>query len=123
MTKRKKDLPLVYSCSGCSNVAQLANEVAVCLDRQGDAQMSCIAGVGGHVKGLVKIAKSGRPILAIDGCKLYCVKNTLALHQVEPRWHLELTRLGLKKRNHENCDGADREKALTAALKFLDEVK
>ena len=28
-------LPLVYSCSGCSNVAQLANTLALRLDRQG----------------------------------------------------------------------------------------
>lgn len=38
--------PLVYSSSGCSNVAQLANDVAVVMDREGLAQMSCIAGVG-----------------------------------------------------------------------------
>lgn len=122
MKKSKIDLPLVYSCSGCSNVAQLANDLAVVLDREGHAQMSCIAGVGGNVKGLVKIARSGRPILAIDGCKLDCVKNTLALREVEPRWHLELTELGLKKRNHQKCDGADRQKALKAALQMLDEL-
>lgn len=40
-------LPLVYACSGCSNVAQLANTIAVRLDRAGLAEMSCIAGVGG----------------------------------------------------------------------------
>jgi len=31
-------LPLVYSCSGCSNVAQLANTLAVRLDRAGLAR-------------------------------------------------------------------------------------
>ena len=30
--------PLVYSCSGCSNVAQLANTLAVRLDRAGLAE-------------------------------------------------------------------------------------
>ena len=39
--------PLVYSCSGCSSAAQLANHVALRLDRAGVAEMSCIAGVGG----------------------------------------------------------------------------
>ena len=57
--------PLVYSCSGCSNVAQLANALAVRLDREGLAEMSCIAGVGGRVPALVSKARSGRPILAI----------------------------------------------------------
>ena len=41
--------PLIYSCSGCSSAAQLANHVAVRLDRAGVAEMSCIAGVGGDV--------------------------------------------------------------------------
>ncbi|HAQ85985.1 MAG TPA: zinc-binding protein, partial [Pseudomonas sp.] len=45
----KPRLPLVYACSGCSNVAQLANTLAVRLDRAGLAEMSCIAGVGGRV--------------------------------------------------------------------------
>ncbi|TAK94969.1 MAG: zinc-binding protein, partial [Aquabacterium sp.] len=40
---------LVYACSGCSSAAQLANHLAVRLDREGIAEMSCIAGVGGRV--------------------------------------------------------------------------
>lgn len=55
-------LPLVYSCSGCSNVAQLANTLAVRLDRAGVAEMSCIAGVGKRVGTLVNKAHSGRAI-------------------------------------------------------------
>ncbi|MGN5270836.1 putative zinc-binding protein [Aeromonas dhakensis] len=34
--------------------------MAIQLDKRGDAEMSCIAGVGGNVKHLVRIAKSGR---------------------------------------------------------------
>jgi uncharacterized metal-binding protein len=104
--------PLVYSCSGCSSVAQLANDLAVILDREGSAQMSCIAGVGGQVKQLVKVAQSGRPILAVDGCPLNCVKQTLATVNVVPTWHIELTSLGYKKRDHENCDLGDAYKLL-----------
>jgi uncharacterized metal-binding protein len=111
--------PLVYACSGCSNVAQLANDMAVIMDREGIAEMSCIAGVGGGVRPLVDTAKSGRPILAIDGCPLACVKQSLAQHQVEPNWHLELTRLGLKKRNGEDCNGAERHRALSEAYRLL----
>ncbi|WP_166841034.1 putative zinc-binding protein [Rheinheimera pleomorphica] len=107
-----QDKPLVYACSGCSNVAQLANDLAVVLDREGSAQMSCIAGVGGKVKPLVKVAQSGRPILAIDGCPLNCVKQTLATVDVVPTWHIELTTLGYKKRDHENCDLSDAYKLL-----------
>jgi uncharacterized metal-binding protein len=57
MDSKNKDL--IYSCSGCSSAAQTANTVAVRIDRQGLAEMSCIAGVGGDVPSLVRTAKSG----------------------------------------------------------------
>ena len=85
--------PLVYSCSGCSNVAQLANRIAVSLDREGFAEMSCISGVGGNVKPLVSKAKTGRPIIAIDGCPLACVKNCLSQHKLVATNYYELTDL------------------------------
>jgi len=43
---RVPNKPLIYSCSGCSNIAQVAIE----LDRQNLAERSCIAGVGGAIK-------------------------------------------------------------------------
>jgi uncharacterized metal-binding protein len=89
--------PLVYSCSGCSNVAQLANDVALDLNQKQFAQMSCIAGVGGKVPGLVKIARSGRKIIALDGCHLHCVKSCLSEVGVEADVHLTLADEGLKK--------------------------
>ena len=110
---------LVYSCSGCSNVAQLANVIAVSLDRQGLAEMSCIAGVGGDVKGLVKVAKSGRAICAIDGCALACVKHSLKRHGIIPAWHIELTQLGLKKSKGEDCTARERGKAIRHVYETL----
>jgi uncharacterized metal-binding protein len=98
--KKYNELPLVYSCSGCSNIAQLANQVAVQLDRDHIAEMSCIAGVGGGVKPLVKKATSGREIISLDGCPLHCVKNCLSLHGVESTHHYTLTNYGIKKKHH-----------------------
>lgn len=86
--KNQAQKPLVYSCSGCSSAAQMANNIAIQLDREGVAEMSCIAGVGGDVRKLVKVAKSGRPVIGIDGCPLACVKSALARHDVEMlSWH------------------------------------
>ncbi len=96
-------LPLVYSCSGCSNVAQLANSLALRLDRACLAEMSCIAGVGGHVPALVNKAKSGRLIVALDGCPLHCVKGCLAQHGLKPDVHLTLSDFGVRKRYGEEC--------------------
>lgn len=97
-------LPLVYSCSGCSNAAQLANHVALRLDREQVAEMSCIAGVGGDVESLVKVATSGRPIVALDGCVLQCARNCLKRHGVTPTLHYTLSDFGVRKRYHADFD-------------------
>ena len=96
--------PLVYSCSGCSSAAQMANAMALWLDRAGAAEMSCIAGVGGGVTGLVRTAQSGRPILALDGCVLHCVSACLEQAGVRPDAHLTLSDYGVRKRRHADFD-------------------
>ncbi len=104
---KQNQLPLVYSCSGCSNIAQLANQVAVDLDREQVAEMSCIAGVGGGVRSLVKKATSGRTIIALDGCPLHCVKSCLSAQGVAPSHHYTLTDYGIKKKYHMDFIGSD----------------
>lgn len=115
MASRNPGLPLVYSCSGCSSAAQTANQVALKLDRLGVAEMSCIAGVGGDVPHLLKIARSGRPIVGIDGCVLACVKSALARHDIAPRWYLQLHEHGVKKRYHSDFD-PEQVEAITAQI-------
>lgn len=95
-------LPLVYSCSGASSAAQMANHLAVRLDRAGAAEMSCIAGVGGDVTSLVRVAKSGRPIVAIDGCPLRCVAQILRRHGLTADRHYLLSDHGVARRKHED---------------------
>jgi uncharacterized metal-binding protein len=87
----------VYSCSGCSNVAQLANSVAVKLDRTGIAKMSCVVGIGGDVPSLVKFAEKSEKILVLDGCPLQCARKCLERHNIVPTVHLVLTEDGLVK--------------------------
>ncbi|WP_226007205.1 putative zinc-binding protein [Natrinema salinisoli] len=104
MSTEYDDLPLVYSCSGCSSAAQLANDLAVSLDRDEMAEMSCIAGVGGGVAPLVETATSGRPIVAIDGCPLECAKQCLDHHDVSPDLHYNLAKEGVPKEYHTDYD-------------------
>ena len=111
--------PLVYSCSGCSSAAQLANQVAVRLDRSGVAEMSCIAGVGGDVASLVKTARSGRPIVALDGCALVCVQSSLARHGITPMRHYQLQQYGVRKRQHEDFDPAQAREVLERVVHDL----
>lgn len=102
--------PLIYSCSGCSSAAQLANHLAVRMDRNGVAEMSCIAGLGGDVKPLVRLAKSGRTIVMLDGCPFECGHRTLVRHGIEPDLHWDLSRFGVSKEKHVDFDPADSER-------------
>jgi uncharacterized metal-binding protein len=108
--------PIVYSCSGCSSAAQMANYLAVKLDRLDAAEMSCIAGVGGNVKKLVKTALSRRRIIAIDGCPLACSKACLANHSITPHLHIELSRFGVPKKQHQDFNKLQ-------ALRILEALK
>jgi len=124
MTKPDPALPLVYSCSGCSSAAQMANHIALLLDRRGTAEMSCIAGLGGDVPSLVKLAKSNRPIVAVDGCPLVCVKSTLCRHAIPADVHVVLSNLGVKKRFHLDFDENEAERITNRlTLQIADKCK
>lgn len=98
--------PLVFSCSGCSPAAQLANRLAVTLDRHQHMQMSCIAGIGGRVKAILKLARSGRAIFVIDGCPLQCAQASLQLADITADAHLNLADMGIKKNPADDYDQA-----------------
>ena len=107
--------PLVYSCSGASSAAQMANHLAVRLDRLRVADMSCIAGLGGDVQSLVRVAHSGHPIAVLDGCPLRCALRTLERHGLSPQVAVELSEHGVPKLLHVDFDPAAAE-ALLADL-------
>jgi uncharacterized metal-binding protein len=109
-------VPLVYSCSGCSSAAQLANFLALRIDRLGVGQMSCIAGVGGDVPALVRQARSGRPLVAIDGCPLRCVHACLARHGLTPSLQLTLSEKGVAKHRGVEYDPAQAEALLVELI-------
>ena len=88
---------VVYACSGCSDAGELADRIARQLTRDGAAEMSCLAGIGGRVKPLVNKANAAERILAIDGCPLNCTRHTLELAGFKDFDHLELHKLGLRK--------------------------
>jgi uncharacterized metal-binding protein len=119
MAPRRPAATLVYSCSGSSNVAQLANYIAVRLDRLGIAEMSCIAGVGGDVRALVKKATGGRPVIAIDGCPLTCCEQVLGRKDLEPVHLVRLHEMGLRKRQHVDFDESEREAVFRQVLAKL----
>ncbi|MEO7049676.1 MAG: putative zinc-binding protein [Ferruginibacter sp.] len=122
MGNQKSLKPLIYSCSGCSSAAQMANHIAVKIDRQQIAEMSCIAGVGGNVKKLVNTAQSGRKIIVIDGCPLACSKACLSQQSIEPDLHFELTGYGVKKQNHVDYDPAQAKELLQIIIEKIGDL-
>jgi len=93
----RKPATVVYACSGCSDAGEIADRVARRLAREGAAQMSCLAGIGGRVKSLLLKAERAERILAVDGCPLNCAAHTLELAGFDQFDHLELHQIGLRK--------------------------
>lgn len=123
MVRHSAHLPLVYSCSGCSSSAQLANTLALRLDRDGEAQMSCIAGVGADMPNFVRQATSGRPILVLDGCPLACARGSLKRHGVEPDRYMPLHEQGVKKRYGQDAEDADVERLYPRVVELAREIR
>ena len=69
------------------------------MTKEGIGKMFCTAGVGGKVSGIMKTTESADKILAIDGCPLNCVKNSLEQAGFNKFEHLQLVELGMEKCN------------------------
>jgi uncharacterized metal-binding protein len=87
----------VVACSGASNVGQIANQAAIELAKQKIAGFFCLAGVGGHIKGMIKSAKEADLMVAIDGCPVQCAAKTLQHADIEPAIQVIVTELGIEK--------------------------
>ncbi|MFP3912746.1 MAG: putative zinc-binding protein [Desulfobacteraceae bacterium] len=88
---------MILSCSGGSNVGQLANQAAVELTQEGFGKMFCLAGVGGHLGGFVQSAKDVPEMVAVDGCEIGCAKAILEHAEVPLQGYLVITDLGIEK--------------------------
>jgi uncharacterized metal-binding protein len=106
----------VVACSGASNVGQIANQAAIGLAKEKVAGFFCLAGVGGHIKGMVKSAKEADLMVAIDGCPVQCAAKTLQHADIEPAIQIIVTELGIEK----SKDLAPDEKACS---KVVEKVK
>ncbi len=88
---------LIFACSGAADVGAIADQAARKMTRDGAGKMFCTVGIGGRVSGILKTTESAEKILAIDGCPLNCVKNSLELAGFKQFDHLQLADLGLEK--------------------------
>jgi uncharacterized metal-binding protein len=88
---------LIFACSGAADVGAIADQAARKMAKEGVGKMFCTAGIGGRVSGIMKTTESADKILAIDGCPLNCVKNSLEQAGFNKFEHLQLADLGLEK--------------------------
>lgn len=88
---------LIFACSGAADVGAIADQAARKMTKDGAGRMFCMAGIGGRVPGIMATTQSAAKILAIDGCPLNCVKNSLELAGFKKHEHLQLADLGMEK--------------------------
>ena len=88
---------LIFACSGAADVGAIADQAARKMTKEGIGKMFCTAGIGGRVSGIMKTTESADKILAIDGCPLNCVKNSLQQAGFNKYEHLQLADLGMEK--------------------------
>ncbi len=88
---------LIFACSGAADVGAVADQAARKMTRDGNGKMFCLAGIGGRVPGIMKTTEAADMLLAIDGCPLNCVKNSLEQAGFAKFAHLQLADLGMVK--------------------------
>ena len=81
-------------------MGQIANQAAVRLAQEGIGRYFCLAGIGGHVSGMIESTKAGKMLIAIDGCPVGCAKKTLEHAGFNIDEYVQVTELGIEK-NHE----------------------
>jgi len=101
---------LIFPCSGGSNVGQIANQAGVKLAQDGVGRFFCLAGIGGHVSGMIESTKAGKVLVAIDGCPVACAKKTLEHAGFNIDEYIEITSMGIEKNHDLNPLTSDVEK-------------
>lgn len=110
---------LVYPCSGAADTGEIADRVARRLDTEDVAWMSCLAGIGGRVSGLMANAAAAPVLLAIDGCPHDCARKTLVLAGFTRVKHVRVTDLGFRKGQTPATDEVVRQVVAAAAAAVL----
>jgi uncharacterized metal-binding protein len=107
---------IVYACSGASNLGQLANEIALRLDRLGLAELACLTEVGA---GDENDQSPSKPVIAISGCTTACCAAMLKRHGIEVSRSIVLAERGVAKAKHVLVDAESTERVFGQVLAEL----
>ena len=88
---------LIFPCSGAADVGEISDRAARELSAHGHGKMSCLAGIGGNISGMIASACGADRVLVIDGCAQECAKKTMKDKGIEDFIHLRVIDLGMIK--------------------------
>lgn len=89
---------IVYACSGCADVGEIADQVSRKLRKDGFAtpKASCLIGIGAGLTPFIDAAKAADTVITIDGCEIGCAK--ILIGNIGLKSHaIILTAMGLEK--------------------------
>lgn len=91
---------IVYTCSGCADVGEIADQVGRKLRKEGFAtpKASCLIGISAGITPFIEAAKAAETVITIDGCEILCAKKVIQSIGIMPR-AIVLTEMGLQKGN------------------------
>ncbi|HOX23153.1 MAG TPA: putative zinc-binding protein [Elusimicrobiales bacterium] len=112
------DAKLIFSCSGASEVGDIADRAGRRLSKDGAGKMFCLAGIGAGISGFIASAQGACKVLVIDSCPVDCARKCVEKAGVKNLTHLRIADLSLEKgkspANNENVG-----KSYEAAKKLL----
>lgn len=89
---------MVFACSGGgANVGQISNNAALEIAKEGKAKMYCLAGLGGHVPGIIEATKQAKRIIVVDGCPVSCAKKMVDHVGINVDEYIIITEEGIDK--------------------------
>jgi len=110
---------LLFACSGGANVAEISDRAARELMFSGAGAMSCLAGLGADIQGMVQGARDADLNLVIDGCQLDCARKIFDRHKISNYRHLRVTDLGIEKKRNVRITVEEVAKVIARAREVL----
>lgn len=88
---------IIFSRSGFADLGELSYRSAGMLSKEICVKMSCLAGMGGNIRGFIASANGANLTIAIDGSHVSCAKKTLKTRGVEKFKRLKVTNCAFEK--------------------------
>jgi uncharacterized metal-binding protein len=93
----------IVPCCGVSNLGRLSVDAAQLATKDSDGEVVALAFVASHGDG----PWNKDALLVIDGCDKSCASKVLSAKNVNPKWALDISTLGIEKSKNGNFSTDD----------------